>query len=155
MAFINVDLDSAEESQPAAQGSYNLQITEAVEMVTGPNSKSPGSPMLRVSIGFPDEVAVPNISQFIMLPKEDDEPKDLQMKMLNLRRFLTLFNVPYDSAGIDTEKLCLEMPGHSAHAEVTLSEPDANGNVYNRLKVPRIRGEAAGGSNRKPPARKR
>lgn len=154
MAFINVNLDSAEEAQPAAAGSYNLQITEAVEMVTGPNSKSPGSPMLRISIGFPDEVNVPNLSQFIMLPKEDDEPKDLQMKMLNLRRFLTLFNVPYDSNGIDTEKLCMELPGHTANAEVTLSEPDDNGNVYNRLRVPRIRGEAAGG-NRKPPARKR
>lgn len=154
MAFINVDLDSAEESQPAAQGSYNLQITDAVEMATGPNSKVPGSPMLRVSIGFPDEVNVPNISQFIMLPKEDDEPDAMQMKMLNLRRFLTLFNVPYDSAGIDTEKLCLELPGHTANAEVTLSEPDTNGNVYNRLKVPRIRGETAGG-NRKPPTRRR
>lgn len=154
MAYINVNLDDAAESQPAAQGSYNLQITDAVEMATGPNSKSPGSPMLRVSLGFVDEVNTPNISQFIMLPKEDDEPDALQMKMLNLRRFLTLFAIPYDSAGIDTEKLCLEMPGHAANCEVTLSEPDANGNVYNRLKVPRIRGEAAGGS-RKPPARKR
>lgn len=154
MPFINVNLDEAEESQPAAAGMYNLQITECKLQETGANSKVPGSPMFRVTIGFPDEPNVPNLSQFIMLPTENDEPKQLQMKMLNLRRFLTLFNIPYDSNGIDTDQLAMEMPGHTANAEVTLTEPDDNGNVYNRLKVPRIKGEAAAG-NRKPPARKR
>jgi hypothetical protein len=69
--------------------------------------------------------------------------------MLLLKRFLALFNIGYDSAGIDTEKLCMEMVGATANAAVSLSEPDDNGNVYNRLIVPRMRDEAAQVPSRK------
>jgi len=35
----------------------------------------------------------------------------------------------------------MDMVGCSANAEVTLSDPDESGNVYNRLQIPRIKGE--------------
>ena len=38
-------------------------------------------------------------------------------------------------------RLAMEMVGATANAEVNLSDPDDNGNVYNRLVVPRIREE--------------
>jgi hypothetical protein len=150
MAFIPVNLDDAVEQRPASAGNYNLQITAAQEVKTGPNSKHPGSPQFKVTIGFPDDPNTPNLTQFISLPSEYDDRDQALFKMLLLKRFLALFNIGYDSAGIDTEKLCMEMVGATANAAVSLTEPDDNGNVYNRLIVPRMRDEAA-----QVPARKR
>lgn len=141
MTFIPVNFDDAVEPQPAAAGRYNLQITAAEVAKTGVNSKRPGSPQFRVTIGFPDNPNVPNVTQFLSLPHEEDEPGSANFKALLLKRFLTLFNIPFDSNGIDTEKMAMDMVGATANAEVQLSEPDDNGNVYNRLVVPRIKEE--------------
>lgn len=155
MTFIPVNFDEAVEATPAAAGRYNLQITTAEVVKTGPNSKVPGSPQFRVGIGFTDEPNTPNVTQFISLPNEQDDPNKAQFKVLMLKRFLTLFNVVYDPSGIDTEKMAMDMVGATAQAEVTLTEPDENGNVYNRLVVPRLRGEAAASGRATPPTRKR
>lgn len=137
MAFIPVNLDDAVEPQPVGEGSYNLQITKCDLQ----DSKA-GKPMFRVSIGFPDEPNTPNMTQFISLPSEEDEPSTAEFKALMLKRFLHLFNISYDPKGIDTEKMAMEMVGASAQgAHVTLGEPNENGDVYNQLTVPRIREE--------------
>ncbi len=81
------------------------------------------------------------MTQFISLPHEEDEPKSANFKLLLLKRFLVLFNIPVPRDGIDTDRLAMEMVGATANAEVNLSDPDDNGNVYNRLVVPRIREE--------------
>ena len=147
MTFIPVDFDNAVEPQAAPPGRYNLQITQCEVAKTGPNSKVPGSPQFRVSIGFTDEQNVPNITQFISLPNEGDEPDKANFKALLLKRFLTLFKVPFDTKGIDTEKMAMDMVGATANAEVKLDDPDENGNVYNRLVVPRMRNEQEGRGN--------
>ncbi len=141
MTFIPVDFDSAVEAKPAVHGYYNLQITACQEVKTGPNSKKPGSPQFKVNIGFQDAENVPNMTQFISLPNEDDEPDSARFKLLLLKRFLTLFKVGYDKTGIDTEQLAFAMIGSSAKAEVTVSEPDDSGNIYNRLVIPRLKDE--------------
>jgi len=141
MTYIPVNFDDAVESKPAQAGRYNLQITKCEVTKTGPNSTNPGTPMFRVTIGFEDSANTPNISHFATLPNEDDTPEKAQGKALFLKRFLTLFKVPYDRGGIDTEQLAMDMVGCSANAEVTLSEPDDSGNVYNRLQIPRIKGD--------------
>lgn len=141
MTFIPANFDEAVEPQPVGAGRYNLQITEATVAKTGPNSKVPGSPQFKVSIALMDEPNAPNITQFISLPNEQDEPKSANFKVLLLKRFLVLFNVPFDNSGIDTERMAMDMVGATANAEVQLSEPDDNGNVYNRLVVPRMRNE--------------
>ena len=105
MAFIPVNFDDAVESKPAASGLYNLQIVEAKEAQTGPNSKVPGSPQLRVTLGFIDEPNTPNITHFISLPNEHDEQKSELYKVLLLKRFLIHFSIPFDTAGIDTERV--------------------------------------------------
>lgn len=141
MTYIPVNFDDAVEAKPAIPGFYELQITACEIAKTGPNSKRPGSPQFKVSLGFVSEPNTPNITHFISLPNEDDKPETAQYKTLLLKRFLILFNIAYDRGGIDTEKMAMEMPGHAARAEVTLTEPDENGSIYNRLQVPRIKGE--------------
>lgn len=145
MTFIPVNFDEAVEPKPAPAGRYNLQITGCDVAQTGPNSKRPGSPQFKVSIAFQDEPNTPNITHYISLPHEEDEASSANFKALLLKRFLVLFNVPFDPTGIDTEKMAMDMVGATANAEVGLSEPDDNGNVYNRLQVPRVKEEATSG----------
>lgn len=141
MTFIPVNFDDAQEPQPVGAGRYDLQITACEIAKTGPNSKVPGSPQFRVSVAIQGEDNAPNITQFISLPNENDEAKSANFKVLLLKRWLVLFNVPFDSSGIDTERMSMEMVGATANAEVQLSEPDDSGNVYNRIIVPRIKNE--------------
>jgi hypothetical protein len=149
MTFIPVNLEEAQEPKPAPAGRYPLQITSCKEVKTGPSSKNPGSPQFLVSLGFADQPNTPNISHYISLPNEMDEPNSMNFKMLLLRRFLTLFSVPYDSAGIDTERMAMDMVGATADVDVDLSEPNDNGDVFNRIKVPKIRGESEAAPGRK------
>jgi hypothetical protein len=76
---------------------------------------------------------------YVGIPNEGDEPDKAAFKALLLKRFLHLFGIPYDKSGIDTEKLAMEMPGCTAHAELQLSE--YNGNLSNVLIVPRLGSE--------------
>lgn len=150
MTFIPVNLDDAVEPKPVPNGRYQLQITGAEVTETGSQSKRPGSPQFRVSIGFVGDVNAPNITHFISLPHEDDEAKTANFKALNLKRFLHLFRVPYSSQGIDLHKMAMDMVGATAEAEVTQDTPDDKGNVYNRLVVPRLKDEASDGRGAPP-----
>lgn len=134
----NVNFDDAVEPTIAPAGRYVLQITEAKEQVTGAQSKNPGSPMIRVSIGFPEHDDYQNFNHFIMLPTEEDDQKTVNNKVLNLKRFLTLFNIPFANGELDVPGLIMDMTGATVQGEVGQTEPNANGDVYNNLKVPRI-----------------
>lgn len=142
MSFIKVNFDDAQEAKPAPIGRYQLQITHAEETKSGEKSKRPGSPMFKVTLGFPENPNTPNILQFISLPHEDDTADSSNFKVLMLKRFLTHFNVPYDPNGIDTEKLAMEMVGATAETEVTMGEENENGDSFNGIRIPKLRGEA-------------
>lgn len=141
MTFIPVNFDDAVEPQAAPGGRYNLQITECKVVKTGPNSKHPDQPQLRVSIGFPDHTEYQNFSQFISLPNEFDEPNSANFKALLIKRFCALFNIPLQHDGIDLERLPMEMVGATAFAEVKQGEPNDSGDVFNNLVVPKLRNE--------------
>jgi hypothetical protein len=140
MTFVPVNFDDAQEPKPAQPGVYDLQITAAEEKETGPNSKHPGSPQLKITLGFENEPNTPNITHYISLPYQGDESANF--KALLLKRFLVHFKVPFDSNGIDTERVCMDMVGASARTEVSLTEPNPEtGAVYNRAILPRLRDE--------------
>lgn len=140
---LDYDLDNVAEQQAVPAGVYDLVITGAENRESGPNSKHPGAPMIRVSIAFKDlNLNAPNISHFISLPFGDDD-ENASFKLLQLKRFITLFGIPYEN-GMDSDDLLMQMSGQEARAQVNLSEPDDNGNVYNRLSVPRLPNEGEG-----------
>lgn len=141
MTFIPVNFDDAVEPKPAPAGRYNLQILECKVTESGANSKNPGRPQFKVVIGFQDEPNTPNIQHYISLPHPDDEPSSANFKALLLKRFLTLFKIPFDRSGVDTDKLAMEMVGATANAEVRLGEPNDNGDTFNQLVTPKIREE--------------
>lgn len=135
MSFIKVNLDNATEPTVAPNGRYELQITQASEQ----QSKN-GNPMLKISLGFVGNHEYQNVTHFVNLPTENDEPDAMNFKMLLLKRLLAHFRVPYNSEGIDTEKLCMDLLGATAETEVKQTERD--GTTYNILYLPRIKEEA-------------
>lgn len=142
MTFIPMNLDEVQEQKPAPKGTYELMITAAQATESGERSKNPGSPLLKVTLGFVDqEINAPVITHYLSLPFEGDE--NASFKALMLKRFLGAFGAGYSSEGIDVDNLAIELVGHTANLEVDLTEPNDNGDVYNRIKVPRLRDEPA------------
>ena len=156
--LIPINLNDAQEPKPVAIGRYDLVISNCEETLTKEKQK----PQFRVSIGIEGHDDAPNITHFVGIPSDDDEPNALRFKSLLLKRFLTLFKLPIPTE-IDTEQLAMEMVGARANAEVGLDveidpatkQPKPDGAVYNRLVVPRLRGEATGGKQAVAAGRKR
>lgn len=138
MTSLNVNFDDATEPTIAPAGTYDLQITQVDVKETGPNSKVPGTPMYRISIGFVDNPDYLNLSHFAVLPSEEDDAKAINNKVLGLKRLLVAFKVPFQSGELDLESLAMDMVGATARCEVGQTEPNADGAVYNNLKLPRI-----------------
>lgn len=151
MTYIAVNIADAVEPKSAPLGRYNLQITGCEEVVTGPNSKQPGSPMFKINIGFADNPEYLNFRHYIVLPDGSEENAG---RLIGLRRFLELFKIPYSSDGIDTEKMASDMLGATANAEVQLGEPNDNGQAYNNLVTPRLRDADAAGHGKPPRSRR-
>lgn len=141
MSYIAVNFDEVVEPKAAPSGKYNLQITRAEVAKTGEKSKNPGSPILKLNIGFVDHDEFNGMQHYMSLPNENDEPKSANFKVLMLKRFLEAFKIPYDRQGIDPEKVAMDATGATANMEVKQDEPDDVGNVYNRLVIPRLAGE--------------
>lgn len=148
--LIPIDVGAAQESKPVPNGVYDLQVTECLD-----TKSQKGAPQFSVSIAIDGHDDAPNLRHFISLPNPDaDDAGKMAFKVLLLKRFLTMFKLPVPSA-IDTEKLAMGMVGAKARGELSLSEPDDNGNVYNRLNVPRLRDEGSGEKKGVPPPPKR
>ena len=139
MAKIAVNLSEVTESKPVPNGVYNLTIASVDEMVS-----QKGLPQLKVSIGIDGQPESPNVTHFVSLPSSKDEPDKAKYKSLFLARFLALFKIPSDESGFDLD----DFLGATARAELTLSEPNDNGDVYNRLQVPKM---AEGGKKKSTP----
>lgn len=140
--MIELDFDSVVEPRPLPKGVYPVQILDGEVRETGPNSKNPGRPQLVFNVGFTgpskEEQAAPTVRHYVSIPHPDDEQKSFDFKLLLLKRFLSVFGLPMDSQ-FDPEAVAFSAAGATADLEVDLTEPDDNGNVYNRLVLPRIR----------------
>lgn len=148
MSFVELNFEDAVEPQPLPKGRYPTQITAAQVKQTSERSANPGRDQIVVTVGFTgptkEEQNAPTVNHYISLPHPDDDDKKNNFKVLQFKRFLTAYSIPYESGSMDLEAICFEMIGAQADIEVTLSDPDDNGNVYNRLQMPRIREEAGG-----------
>ena len=148
MSYLNINLDDVQEQKAAPKGQYEVTITGAEETVTGENSKHPGSPMIKVFIAFTDlELNAANMTHYISLPFEGDE--NANFKLLMLKRFLHLFKLA-KGGEVNLESTIQEMPGAIAQVEVDLTEPNDNGDVYNRLRIPKLKDEHSRGKGHPP-----
>ena len=127
---IPLDVGGVQESKPVPGGRYGLTIASAEQVETRETKK----PQIKVSLGIDGHDEAPNVTHYIGLPAPGDDPDKAKFKQLLVARFLALFKIPNDSSGFDLD----DFPGQTATAELTLSEPDDSGNIYNRLTVPRL-----------------
>ena len=150
MPFIPINLNEVKEARPVPQGVYDLVITECEEA----KSKN-GFPQFVASIAIEGHDDAPNLRHYASIPSPDDEPGKMQGKMLFLQRFLAMFGIKVGAEGFDTAAVAQQLVGQRARGEVSLSEPDDSGNVYNRLVTPKLKdeGTAAPRSAPKPPKR--
>lgn len=133
---IPINLADVEESKPVAAGvKYNLIITEA-----GETTSKAGNPQIEVSIAIEGHDNAPNLRHYVSLPQtgEGKDPSKENYKALLLKRFLVLFNIPFNGGEFDTQ----DFAGAKAFAELGL---DDSGD-FNRLILPRMRGEPVRGS---------
>lgn len=135
MGMIPVDVTGAVEPKCVPSGKYNLSISSADEA----KSKASGKPMIVTYLNIEGHPDAPSVRHSISLPNADDEPKTKAFKDLLLKRFLTLFGIPFSPQGFDTD----DFVGATAVAELKLGEVDENGNQYNELVMPKMAIEGA------------
>jgi hypothetical protein len=131
MPFISVPLDDAKEAEPVPEGEYDLRIVKAED---GPSKK--GNAMTTVYIKVEDS-AYPNaalVRHWITYPDRDTPADQRQMRLLDIKRFLTCFGVAQESNGFNSDDLL----GSVGRSFLYQEEAD-DGNVYNRLRLPRLK----------------
>lgn len=135
MSFITIDISGATEPKPVSPARYDLTIASV--------NYRQEKPDLAVTIGIDGHTDAPNVRHFISLPKKEDDEGKVAFKKLMLRRFLSQFKIPHDAAGgFDTN----DFAGAQGKAQLTLSEADDSGAVYNRLQLDKMSDEPAGGN---------
>ena len=134
MPFIDVPLGDAKEGKPVPEGEYNLRVS-SYEAET---SKK-GNPMYHAVIVIEDG-EYPNalpIHYYINDVLEDDEESARNMKLLDTRRFLETFDIPYEDNGYDDE----DVPGSTGKCLVILAAAEGQYDERNELRLPRLKGE--------------
>lgn len=139
MAFIPINVTGTQEPKAVSNGRYDLSISSAEETL----SKEKKKPMIVAYLNIEGHVDAPNVRHNISLPTEGDEPKSKEFKMLLLKRFLTLFKIPYDANGFNVEDF---VGARADNAELKLTEVDEKGNQYNEVMLPRMASEPVKGT---------
>jgi hypothetical protein len=131
MGFIKQPLNDAKEPEAVPEGMYDLRIHRADE-----GKSKAGNDMVTVLIKIEDS-QYPNASlirHWITYVSKDTPPDQRQMRLLDQRRFLQAFSVPYQEDGFNTE----DLQGQTGRMMVKQEEGD-DGTVYNRLVLPRLK----------------
>ena len=133
MPFISVALQDAKEPEAVPEGEYDLRIMKHEDG----ESKKSGNPMTTIFIKIED-AAHPNAAlvRHWLVPPTNETPADQrQMRLLDIKRFLTAFNIPMEGEGFNSD----DLDGATARCMLTQDEDEESGNVYNRLKLPRLK----------------
>lgn len=128
MSFVKIDLTKTKEPEIVPEGEYDLRIVKVMDTET--KKKDPMT-VLTIRIENAEQPNPAPLQHFITYPnggQYDD------MRALEIKRLLTLFDVPFDTGGFDMEQLL----GQTARCLLTQEEGD-DGVVRNRMKLPRIK----------------
>jgi hypothetical protein len=131
MPFINVALDDAKEAEAVPEGEYDLRIVKSED---GESKK--GNAMTTVYIKIEDN-SYPNaalLRHWITYPDRDTPADQRQMRLLDIKRFLTCFGVAMEGNGFNSDDLI----GATGRSFLYQEEGD-DGNIYNRLRLPRLK----------------
>lgn len=131
MPFISVPIDEAKEQAAVPEGEYSLRIIKAED-----KESKKGNAMTQVTIRIED-ADVPNarlVNHFLVYPDSATPADQRNMRLLDIARFLQCFGIPHEGAGFNSE----DLEGATGRATLTQEEGD-DGEIYNRLRMPRLR----------------
>lgn len=132
MPFIKVELDDAHESELVPEGEYELQITKSED-----GESKAGNEMTTVYIKVLDS-QMPNpglIRHWITYPDPDSPAEERNMRLVDIKRFLTCFGIAHEGGGFNSDDLV----GATGRCLIIQEESKQDGNTYNRLRLPRLK----------------
>ena len=131
MPFIKLALDDAKEPEPVGEGMYDLRITKAQD-----TESKKGNPMTVITIRVEDAgIKNPSpIVHYMTYPDEDLPDEQKNFRLLDIKRFLSVFGIPFDPHGFDTDGLV----GATGRAMVIQEEGQDN-IMRNKLRLPRLK----------------
>ena len=131
MGFISANLNNVNEPQIVAEGEYDLRIIKKED-----TQSKKGNPMTVCYIRIEDApVSNPQVVIHYLTPPTSDTPAEQrEMRLLDIKRFVTLFGVAYSDAGFDTDDLL----GATARGHLIQEEGDDKV-IRNRVKLPRLK----------------
>jgi hypothetical protein len=129
MPIIEVPLGDSYEDAPVPEGEYDLRIQDVKDGRNKKDTANQSMVMIKVDDGEYPNAAT--IFHYLTYPGEGDTEEQVRGKMRNLTRFLKLFSVAYEKKGFNSE----DLPGCTARA--TLTQEEYEGNITNRLRLPR------------------
>jgi len=127
--FVQIALDDAKEPEVAPEGAYDLVIDQA----TWYTGKTSGKKSIRCIILFDGHPEYQPIFHYVSIPNENDDSEMVGKKLLMVKRFLTLFGVPFDGSGFNVD----DLPGQRALCNVQ-QENDGVNPASNKIAVPRM-----------------
>ena len=132
MPYISVALDDAKEGEPVPEGEYELRIVKAED---GESKK--GNTMTTVTMRI-ENAGIPNASpvrHWLVYPDSSTPMEQRNLRLLDIKRFLTCFGVPFDGGGFDSA----DLEGAIGRCMLTQEQNEENGEIYNRLRLPRLK----------------
>lgn len=130
MGFVSVDLEGVKEPEVVPDGKYKLRIVK-VEDTTSKKGNEMTVFYIRIEDDQYPEAQI--IRHWMIYPNEDMEKDQRTMRLRDIKRFLKCFGVEGDK-GFDTEDLM----GQEGECYVYQEEGENDGNIYNRLQLPRL-----------------
>ena len=131
MALIRQALDDIQEGQIVPEGEYDLRIVK----VQDKESKK-GNPITICTIKIED-ASTSNVLPvtYVINHVTEGTPEDqVQMRLLETKRFLTLFGVEFSNDGYDTD----DLQGQTARCFLAQEEGDDKV-MRNKLRLPRLK----------------
>lgn len=132
MPFIKLALDDVKEPEPVAEGTYDLRITKAMD-----TESKKGNPMTVITIRIEDAgIKNPSaIIHYMTYPDEDLPEEQRNYRLLDIKRFLSVFGIKYDPHGFDTD----ELVGATATKAMVVQESGDDDIIRNKLRLPRLK----------------
>ena len=132
MSFIELPLEGTMEEQSVPEGIYSLRIEDVKEKTNEESGRFSLMAIIRIDNPPEDNPNPAGVFHFLATPNGDDDKKASDFMMLQIKRFLVVFGIPFEGNGFSTE----DMPG--ATAEVLLMEEEYEGQIKNVLRLPAI-----------------
>ncbi len=132
MSFVELPLEGTMEEKSVPESVYDLRLETVKETTNEETGRLSFMCVLRIENPPEDNPNPAAIFHYLWMPMEGDEQSTVQMSLLGLKRFLTLFNVPFEGNGFNPE----DLPGSAA--ECLLAEEEYEGMVRNVLRLPAL-----------------